>query len=58
MCGSGKFMNDVLQLIFEYLDNESLQNVELTSQAWRTAISDGNPNKLWGRLLQQKVKRF
>jgi hypothetical protein len=51
-------VNSVLQLIFEYLDRESLQNAELTSKAWKAAICDGNPQRLWGRLLKQKVKRF
>nr|CAH0102088.1 unnamed protein product [Daphnia galeata] len=44
----------VLKQIFEKLDRESLMNVELTSQAWKAAISNVNLSMFWNIQFQQK----
>jgi F-box-like len=49
-------MNDILQVLFKYLDAESLQNAELTCKAWKAAASDVNHQKLWQVLLHKKVR--
>jgi hypothetical protein len=48
-------MNNVVEEIFQYLDAESLQNVELTCKAWRAAASKVNQEKLWQVWLHNKV---
>jgi hypothetical protein len=48
----------VLKQIFEKLDRESLMNVELTSKAWKAAISNVNLSMFWNIQFQQKVKLF
>jgi|688.fasta_scaffold646558_1 hypothetical protein len=50
-----RFMNNILEAIFQYLDAESLRNTELTCKAWKAAASDSNPKKLWQVLLHTKV---
>ena len=46
----------ILQLIFKYLNEESLFHSELTCKAWKAAIDDAHPSKLWNILFKQKVK--
>ncbi|EFX85665.1 hypothetical protein DAPPUDRAFT_300343 [Daphnia pulex] len=50
-----RYMFHVLLLIFKYLDDESLNNAELICKAWKEAISDSHPSKLWNMLFQQKI---
>jgi hypothetical protein len=45
----------VLQQILEYLNGEDLLNAELTSKAWKAAISSVNLSMFWKIQFQQKV---
>jgi hypothetical protein len=45
----------VLQQILKYLNGEDLLNAELTSKAWKAAISSVNLSMFWKIQFQQKV---
>ncbi len=50
-----RFLQDVLHIIFGYLDEESFVRAEFVSSAWKAAVSDGYPGKLWDKWLKKKV---
>ena len=53
---AARCLSNLLEVVFKYLDADSLRNAELTCKAWKVAASDSNPKKLWRVLLQKQVR--
>ncbi len=53
---AARCLNNLLEVVFKYLDADSLRNAELTCKAWKAAASDSNPKKLWHVLLHKQVR--